>query len=206
MQFEKWTSPRQAAEQILRQLNLPEMFAHQRKILMESIMDACAHFSNEALERQRKLDHVEDVTLFMLACKQHIGETPGFPPEDVLKLRIRLIAEEFCELLAACGFAYDVGVAARSPMAAEYVYLFSKEEDRRQVDFPAAVDALTDLGYVIHGTSLAFGVNPQPIWEAVHAANMTNAGSPIVNGKITKPEGFKPPDVAALLKEQGWEP
>ena len=206
MQFEKWTSPRQAAERIAHDWDDEIDSDSAQKRIVDQITTAIRHFQALEAERHRKLDHVEDVTLFMLACKQHIGETPGFPPEDVLKLRIRLIAEEFCELLAACGFAYDVGVAARSPMTAEYVYLFSKEEDRRKVDFPAAVDALADLEYVIHGTSLAFGVNPQPIWEAVQAANMTKAGAPMVNGKITKPEGFKPPDVAALLKEQGWEP
>ncbi len=60
---------------------------------------------------------------------------------------------------------------------------------------------------MIEGTRLAFGVNGKAIAEAVHRANMAKVGGGVdVNGKVLKPEGWAPPDVKALLIEQGWEP
>ena len=68
------------------------------------------------------------------------------------------------------------------------------------------VDALADLDYVVEGTRIEFGINGKPIADAVHAANMAKVGGGIRgDGKINKPEGWQPPDIAGELRKQGWE-
>jgi predicted HAD superfamily Cof-like phosphohydrolase len=51
----------------------------------------------------------------------------------------------------------------------------------------------------------ALGIDPRPMWSAVHSNNLEKAGGPIVNGKLCKPPGFKPVDLRPLLKAQGVE-
>ncbi|MGG5317233.1 HAD family hydrolase [Enterococcus sp. AZ072] len=61
----------------------------------------------------------------------------------------------------------------------------------------AEVDALTDLLYFTYGSFALIGVDPQPIFEIVHQANM---------GKLF-PDG-KPhyhPDTHKVLKPENWE-
>jgi predicted HAD superfamily Cof-like phosphohydrolase len=72
-------------------------------------------------------------------------------------------------------------------------------------DLAAAVDGLADLIYVCLGTAVAWGVDLSPIFEAVHAANMAKEPDP-GGRKPLKPEGWKPPDVAALIEAQRRKP
>ncbi len=51
---------------------------------------------------------------------------------------------------------------------------------------------LVDLMYVTLGTFTALGVNPQPVWDAIHAANMQKV--PNGDGKATKGEGWQKPE------------
>ena len=73
-------------------------------------------------------------------------------------------------------------------------------------DLVEAIDGLCDLLYVALGTAVSFGVDLEPFWEEVHANNMTKLAGPIVDGKLRKPEGWKPPRIRELLRElYGWE-
>lgn len=73
-------------------------------------------------------------------------------------------------------------------------------------DLPLAVDAIVDSIYVLLGTAVTFGVDLEPIFQAVHAANMRKVGGVIrEDGKVLKPDGWVAPDVEGLLREQGWE-
>ena len=76
----------------------------------------------------------------------------------------------------------------------------------RYRDFPEAVDALADLIYFAYGTADRWGVDLRPIIAAVHETNMKKKHDVMEAGKITKPPGWIPPDVKALLIEQGWTP
>jgi len=95
-----------------------------------------------------------------------------------MKLRIALVEEEILELKDAC----------------------------KDNDFPSFVDAITDSIYVLLGTAIATGVDIEPIWAEVQKTNMAKAvGNKRDDGKLLKPEGWKPPDIKTLLKEQGWK-
>ena len=54
---------------------------------------------------------------------------------------------------------------------------------------------------------MTWGVDLDEIFAEVHRANLAKAGGPVrIDGKILKPEGWKPPRVRELLIKQGWQP
>lgn len=100
---------------------------------------------------------------------------PQIPSGTVLDLRQNLIAEELGEWLEACC----------------------------RDDLIGAAQEITDLLYVVLGTAVSMGVDPFPILDEIHAANMRKAGGGCrADGKILKPPGWRPPDVAAVLTRQ----
>lgn len=75
-------------------------------------------------------------------------------------------------------------------------------------DIKRIADDGVDLIYFIMGTFITYGIDPQPIWDAVQAANMAKMppdGLPLRDGwgKILKPKGWTPPNITALLRAQG---
>jgi len=151
-------------------------------------------------------------------------ETPGIPPDDIVRLRLRLIAEEFLELLAASTIDVD-DFAAEAKRNLDALLKTSPI----RVDLPEFADACGDLDYVIEGARQAFGIDGEPIADAIHLANMAklyrcaacdgNGGKAepcdacggrcrVVRknefGKVIKPEGWTPPDIAGELRKQGW--
>lgn len=70
----------------------------------------------------------------------------------------------------------------------------------REGDLVGAIDGLCDLLCVVHGAALEFGVDLDIFWPEVHRTNMAKAGGPKrEDGKVLKPEGWQPPDIAGLL-------
>lgn len=128
-------------------------------------------------------------------------DTPGIPDDDTVRLRLRLIGEEFCELLEACGYeGASIAIWGR---------LTDALEAKPKMDLVAAVDALGDMQYVIAGTYLACGVDDEPITDEIHASNCSKLdenGKPVVmpGGKIGKSKLYRKPDLARVLREQGW--
>lgn len=143
----------------------------------------------------------EQVREFHRAMDCPERETPGDIPEERAKLRLKLIGEEFLELVSA--------MLDTEGDLAESIADFRKTVDESvvRVDMVRMADALADLDYVIEGTRLEFGINGDPIAETVHSANMAKLGGPKrTDGKILKPPDWKPPDVAGELRKQGWRP
>lgn len=100
---------------------------------------------------------------------------PCWPSEEEQKLRWDLITEELDELNCAWIDGDRDGFA----------------------------DALVDLVYVILGTGAAYGMDLDAVWAEVHAANMKKtAQNKRSDGKITKPEGWTPPNVKEVLDSQ----
>jgi predicted HAD superfamily Cof-like phosphohydrolase len=122
---------------------------------------------------------------------------PVVPSDDRVRLRLRLIAEEFFELLEA---SIDAKLNATQ---AHIISLINSAPVT--VDLPEFADACGDLDYVVEGSRLEFGIDGGPIADAIHESNMAKAGGPVIEGKIRKPEGWLPPDVDGELRKQGWE-
>jgi hypothetical protein len=72
----------------------------------------------------------------------------------------------------------------------------------RAGDLVEAIDGMCDLLCVVYGTAAEFGIDLAPFWDEVHRTNMAKAGGPVrEDGKRLKPPGWKPPDIAGLLRE-----
>lgn len=70
-------------------------------------------------------------------------------------------------------------------------------------DMCEIADGLCDLIYVTIGTALEYGIDLDPIFEEVQRTNMAKIpGNSRKDGKITKPSGWTPPDIASLLEKQ----
>lgn len=142
----------------------------------------------------------DQVTEFHRMIDAPVVDVPTAPPEPRARLRARLVAEEAFELLAAI-FPH----AGWARLRAE---VFDKiDQEEVDVNLPELADALADLDYVAEGTRLECGIDGAPIAAEVHSTNMAKANGPVdANGKKRKPAGWKPPDIARLLREQGWQP
>lgn len=166
--------------------------------------------SNAQLLRNRAVDRQADVAAFHRKFGVPCPERPGWPSQERIDLRVRLIAEEFCEFLRDCGLDYtlhierwfDVNEGALDLVFASHT---DREEPSPVANFPKAADALIDLEYVILGTHNEFGINSNPLWAEVQAANLSKSGGgEREDGKILKGPEFKPPQIDRLLREQGW--
>lgn len=67
-------------------------------------------------------------------------------------------------------------------------------------------DAIVDTLYFLIGNAVEMGIDLDPLFNAVHAANMAKVGGgQRYDGKIMKPAGWTEPDIADELRKQGWE-
>ncbi|MFE0627322.1 MazG nucleotide pyrophosphohydrolase domain-containing protein [Streptomyces sp. NPDC058864] len=70
---------------------------------------------------------------------------------------------------------------------------------------------LADVVYVAYGTALVHGIDLDEVIAEIHRANMSKLGPdgrPTLraDGKVLKGEHYRAPDVAAVLRAQGWAP
>jgi predicted HAD superfamily Cof-like phosphohydrolase len=114
-------------------------------------------------------DVQSDVEAFHVALGIPVGATPAVRRPE---LRANLIREEARETVEAI----EAG------------------------DLVAAIDGLCDLLCVVYGAAAEFGVNLAPFWDEVHRSNMAKRGGPVrEDGKVLKPPGWTPPDIAGVL-------
>lgn len=127
------------------------------------------------MSKQLNPDYVQDVLDFHMKFDQYVGQRPHWPPFNVLRMRFRLVNEEWEE--------FNKAVAS---------------EDISQI-----ADGVGDLMYVLIGLMNAMGVDMRPVWTAIQRSNMAKeGGGSRVDGKILKPEGWTPPDIDFLLSIQ----
>ena len=106
-------------------------------------------------------------------------DTPRIPDKARKKLRRKLIREEYRELMRAL----------------------------RKNDLIGIADGGADLSVVVNGTMLEYGIDLDAVLEEVHRSNMAKLGDdgkPICreDGKILKPKGWQPPNIARVLTRQ----
>lgn len=121
---------------------------------------------------------IKDIIEFHTAFGCGVKTEPGFPDIDTIALRHKLLTEEVYELAAA-----------------------AVEKDSVE-----ALDAIIDCMYILYGTAAEFGLldKLEDAWNLVAANNMSKLGpdgKPIrrEDGKIIKPEGYKPVDLSILF-------
>jgi len=118
-----------------------------------------------------------DVAVFLAACGQNHSHTP-VPQNDLSKLYLKLIHEE-----------YD-----------EFVEALRDNDDAEQLD------ACFDMMWVIIGYMKSRGWNCESAWDEGAKSNLSKI-DPLTgkvirreDGKILKPEGWKPPNFEQFVK------
>jgi predicted HAD superfamily Cof-like phosphohydrolase len=114
---------------------------------------------------------------------EKFGASLDHPLSRDLRLkRLDLVYEEFFELADELDPELKNGVMNRAKIAKE----------------------LADLLYVTYGTAAAFGIDIDRVFDKVHQNNLTkiHPGGTVKyrkDGKVLKPEGYKPVDLDTLL-------
>jgi predicted HAD superfamily Cof-like phosphohydrolase len=131
---------------------------------------------------EERLSYFCDVCAFHLAVGLPVLDEPTVPSRARQHLRRSLVVEEVAELLEAL-----------------------EEGDLEHIAKEAA-----DVVVVVLGTMAEYGIPFDAVWRAVHASNMAKVGPDgtvrrRADGKVLKPEGWQPPDIAAALSQHGAE-
>jgi predicted HAD superfamily Cof-like phosphohydrolase len=118
-----------------------------------------------------------DVEVFLAACGQYHSRTP-VPQNDLSKLYLKLIQEEYNEFREA----------------------LAEDDDAEQLD------ACFDMMWVIIGYMKSRGWDCEAAWDEGAKSNLIKI-DPVTgkvirreDGKIMKPEGWKPPNFAKFVK------
>ncbi len=132
----------------------------------------------------------------------HIG--PQVPPDDVVRNRCKWQVEETLELLRAC-LTRDIESWERVAIEhARNVLTSAIEKGRVDVDLVEYADASADIRYVAYGNDIAAGIYSPDVDAEVCRSNDTKS-PPGPDGKVSKGPSYSPPDIAGVLKEQGWK-
>ena len=135
-----------------------------------------------------------DVEAFMRAIGLPLPKTPQSTDPATLQLRIDLITEEFDETVFALTELQKLDQdhePGRTSKAAELALLAE------------IADGIADLVYVAIGTASTLGIDMEPVWEEVQLSNMAKVNGPVrPDGKRLKPEGWQPPQIERVIREQ----
>lgn len=119
----------------------------------------------------------EMVRDFHTAFGQRVGTRPILPDYQERELRMRLMKEEVNE--------------------------YNKAEDNSDITNLAV--ELADIIYIACGTAVSYGIPLDEVFNAIHQANMNKLIDGKVirreDGKIKKPEGWQPADIAGILNK-----
>lgn len=120
----------------------------------------------------------KQVLEFQRAFGLGVASEPHIPKDQKLRdLRISLLEEEFDE------------------------YTTAEEEN----DLVEIADALADIIYIACGTAAEYGIDLDAVFAEVHRSNMAKLVDGKVlrreDGKVKKPEGWTPPDIAGVLQK-----
>lgn len=139
----------------------------------------------------------DQVREFQRLINRPAPSSPTCPDNKTLHLKLKLIAEEFFELLDAC-------TTASVDSTYELVLGLIEQSYKDAVNLAKVADALADIDFVVEGMRQELGIDGDPIARLVAAANLTKATGPDdpVTGKRLKPPGFRPPDIASEIDRQ----
>jgi predicted HAD superfamily Cof-like phosphohydrolase len=131
-----------------------------------------------------------------------LAAAPTVPPLHDRITRARLHVEETGELVAELLAGVPDGDVEVHRLAA--IFILRAFPPNRAPDLVAILRELADNQYINGGTANVYGLPLTATFEAVHAANMAKLwpdGAPRRDeyGKVLKPAGWTPPDIAAVL-------
>ena len=123
---------------------------------------------------------------------------------QAMRFRMKLIAEEFLEVIQAAGFGFNGTEVSEWRFIPGPCFPPGLEEASRGAVNANLLKELADLAYVIYGTAEALGWDLDEAIKRVHASNMSKIGAdgkPIYrsDGKVLKGPTYKEPDLTDLV-------
>lgn len=152
------------------------------------------------------MSEIRDVEKFHKKFGIMTADLPRHITHRKLKERLEFLFEELFEFASGCGFVvsangYPIGVKQTEHITPiEFM-------DVDEQDMPEMADALIDLVYVAKGTAVMMGLPWKELWDDVQRANMEKVRGVGKRGHAVdciKPEGWVPPQTAAVLKDNGY--
>ncbi len=136
---------------------------------------------------------------FMVAAGQECPTQPTIPDAQTRVLRVRLLLEEVLELAEASGVSVLSYSNRKATTLKDFVFLADDKSDLVEI-----ADALCDINYVSYGAAVAYGLDLEPLEQAVHDSNMTKFidGHRDSNGKWIKGPSYTPVDLKPLVEAQ----
>lgn len=128
----------------------------------------------------------QDQTKFMKACNQSVDVYD----EKQTVLYGKLVQEEATETLAAI---VKLPLAGRQPTVEQVAEV---------------ADGALDTIVVCIGLLRSLGLDPQPLWNEIIRSNMEKVDKATgkvlkrEDGKVLKPTGWTPPDLASIVRQQ----
>lgn len=153
----------------------------------------------------RSVDRRRQVREFFMVCLQErMPDRPGAGDSEVVRSKLRLVGEEFGELLDGVLGKWSTEPWRFTRLREELTFCI--DHLPVEVDLLETADAIVDLGYVLEGLAIVLGVDTNAVWREVQRANMAKADGPRrpSDNKLLKPPGWRPPDIAGVLRAQGW--
>lgn len=160
-------------------------------------------FDEYANWAENRSGHQHRIDEFMRLAKQELPKVPCVPSNEVLRLRAKLILEEALETVRAMGI-----VVTRRGYEIEHVDQLEFLWTGDVPDLIEIADGCADLSVVTIGTLSACGIGDKELLECVDRNNLDKFGpghSIRADGKLVKPADHQPPDIAGVLKAQGWD-
>lgn len=177
----------------------------------------------------------EQVAEFHRVFGHGIRETPGLPPEDRIRFHLGMIVEETFELLEAMNpEGQSLTLEAAKKMALSAIESHLNIDLPEAADACGDIDYVVQsfrTAFGIQAGPIADAIQAANMAKAAVCGHCNGKGystgisiaagenrncfpcggsGRIVNkrredGKVIKPEGWKPPDIAGELRKQGWE-
>lgn len=151
--------------------------------------------------------HALRVQKFMQLAGQELPTAPCIPSEEVRRLRAKLILEEAIETVRGLGFEIWSCIPPADDKCPIPDTTNLRFDATLTPDLVEIADGCADISVVTIGTLLACGICDEPIIQAVDLANIKKLEGDWhrrEDGKIVKPANWEAPDIAGLLRLQGW--
>ena len=167
----KGTNVLSDAPQDVAQREINEQYSHLVVQTLDSVMEVVG---NHGRYTDRTLENVKQFCTIFNGYKQKAA--PDFSNKEDVYLRLKLIAEEFFELVDACGMIRHYGLRQ---YIADNIFPGLKfemaKEEIKEANPIEVLDALVDLRYVLDGATFAFGLDNEFVkgFNIVHNNNMS---------------------------------
>lgn len=170
------------------------------EVTIQALQDALIASKKQAAyehNRWQKLHH----SFLLMRNRFHAAQAPK--PSMLMLFRVRKFHQKFGLPAPSEHTLLDLSARRR-----RYNLITEEAKELLEATDPTSqLDALIDLLYVVHGTAVEMGLNPEALEEAfkvVHLSNLAKLGKdgkPILreDGKLLKPEGWQPPNLEGIF-------